>query len=297
MALDVAQVGTTPPARLIVHADDFGLSEAVNLGILDAHLSGVLTSTSVMASGEAFDHAVKLSKDHPSLDVGIHLTLVEERPTLDPKEISSLVGNDGRFHKHATIFARKYLQRRISLDDVRRELDSQIRKVLASGLPISHLDSHQHLHMLPGILKITFDLAGEYDIPWVRFPREALGLHMFKKLSGMARVLQMVVLNSFCCLGERRFAIRTDHFAGFYYGGALNKDNLLSLISNLPVSGTCELMCHPGRDDPSTARGHWAYRWPDELEALTSFETREALKTRGLALTSYRDLPKGSIPA
>lgn len=111
----------------------------------------------------------------------------------------------------------------------------------------------------------------------------------------MGRVLQMVVLNSVCRLGERRFPIRTDHFAGFYYGGALSKDNLLSLISNLPVSGTCELMCHPGRHDPSTARGHWDYRWSDELDALTSLEAQTALKTRGFALISYRDLSRGPM--
>jgi predicted glycoside hydrolase/deacetylase ChbG (UPF0249 family) len=162
--------------------------------------------------------------------------------------------------------------------------------VLASGLPVSHLDSHQHLHMLPGILKITFDLAREFGIPWVRFPCETVSPYMLKKPSGAGRILQMVVLNAFCRAGERHFPVRTEHFAGFYYGGALNRTNLLSLISNLPASGACELMCHPGRHDPAATRGHWNYGWSEELDALTSPDVRAAIEARGFALSSYRDL-------
>lgn len=281
---------------LIVHADDFGLSEAVNEGILDAHLNGVLTSTSIMASAEAFDHAIAISKANESLDIGIHLTLVEERPILDPKAVPSLVDGEGRFHCHATVFAGKYFQKKISLDDVRRELDAQIRKVLATGVRVSHLDSHQHLHMLPGVLKVTLKLAHEHGISRVRFPHEAIRPYMFRKPAGLSRVAQLAVLNMFCGSGKRGFPTSTEHFAGFYYGGALKTENLLELVSHLPSSGTCELMCHPGHADPSASRAHWGYRWPDELEALKNRDVTAALKARGIRLISWRDMPATRTP-
>jgi predicted glycoside hydrolase/deacetylase ChbG (UPF0249 family) len=243
-----------------------------------------------MAGADAFDHAVAIAKANDTLDIGIHLTLVEERPILDPKTVPSLVDGEGRFHRHATVFAGKYFQKKISLDDVRRELDAQIRKVLASGVRVSHLDSHQHLHMLPGVLKITLELAREHGISRVRFPRESIRPYMFRNPAGLSRVAQLAALNMFCGAGKRDFPTSTEHFAGFYHGGALNTKNLLDLVSHLPSSGACELMCHPGHADPSASRAHWGYRWPDELEALKNPDVVAALRARGAELISWRDL-------
>jgi hopanoid biosynthesis associated protein HpnK len=282
---------------LIVHADDFGLSEAVNEGILDAHLNGVLTSTSIMASADAFGHAIAIARANDTLDIGIHLTLVEERPILDPDSIPSLVDGEGRFHRHATVFAGKYFQKKISLDDVRRELDAQIRKVLATGVRVSHIDSHQHLHMLPGVLKVALELANKHGISRVRFPREAIRPYMFRKAAGLNRVAQLAALNMFCSSGKHGFPTSTEHFAGFYFGGSLNTENLLELVSHLPWSGTCELMCHPGHSDPSASRAHWGYRWPDELEAVKNADVSAALKARGIRLISWRDVPAPRAPA
>ncbi|HEY4713486.1 MAG TPA: ChbG/HpnK family deacetylase, partial [Aquirhabdus sp.] len=128
LAIERGVMETT--CKLIVHADDFGISEQVNDGILKAHLNGILTSTSIMATGAAFDHAVSISNSVPSLDVGIHLTLVEEKPLLEMRQISSLLDNNGRFYGHATIFTKKYLFGKIRIDEVVHELDAQIQKVL-----------------------------------------------------------------------------------------------------------------------------------------------------------------------
>src|SRR5262245_59394055 len=98
--------------QLIVHADDFGLSEPVNRGILQAHQQGILTSTSIMAGGTSFRHAVDLARANPSLDIGVHLTLVEERPLLPASELSSLVDGSGRFYSHASVLTRRYLMGR-----------------------------------------------------------------------------------------------------------------------------------------------------------------------------------------
>jgi chitin disaccharide deacetylase len=281
-----------PQLNLIVHADDFGISESVNQGIVEANLGGILTSASIMANGGAFEHAVQLAQMHPSLDVGIHLTLVEEKPILAPETIPSLCAGTGCFHAHAINFTERYFQGRIDLDDVRKELDAQISKVLATGLSISHLDSHQHLHMLPGILKITLELARKYGIARLRFPNEAIRGYMLRKPGGLGRVAQLAVLNAFCALGKNKIPNRPDHFVGFYHGGALNLPNLLEIISHLPASGVCELMCHPGHDDPSSARAHWGYRWPDELAALVDLDVAAALRARSVKLISYRDMPE-----
>jgi predicted glycoside hydrolase/deacetylase ChbG (UPF0249 family) len=125
--------------RLIVHADDFGLSRSVNEGILEAHCRGILTSASVMASGEAFDHAVQLVRATPALDVGVHLTLTEERPALRRTDIPILLNDQRLFHASSGIFMQRYLSQRISLDDVRREIDAQIGRVAAQRVEIGHL--------------------------------------------------------------------------------------------------------------------------------------------------------------
>ena len=104
--------------KLIVNADDFGLSESVNEGIIEAHLNGIVTSASIMANGRAFNQAIKLCHDNPSLDIGVHLLLVEERPVLAPEKVPSLVSSEGRFHKTSKDFARKYLARRLNLDEI-----------------------------------------------------------------------------------------------------------------------------------------------------------------------------------
>src|SRR5881296_625665 len=119
--------------RLIVHADDFGLSERINDGIVQAHRHGIVTSTSIMANGEAFAHAVALAQSAPTLDLGIHLTLIEERPVVSPAELPSLVDAAGGLHPHAIQFCQRYFSGRINLKEVRKELEAQVEKVLATG--------------------------------------------------------------------------------------------------------------------------------------------------------------------
>ena len=276
--------------KLIVNADDLGLSVGVNEGILEAHLNGILTSTSVMANGVAFEHAIRLCRSVPSLDLGIHLTLVEEEPLLSAAAIPSLVDTAGKFHRHATTFMRKYVTGKIHLQDVWSELEAQIKKVLSRGVAISHLDSHQHLHLLPQILRITIALANKYNIPAIRVPREHLRPYMLRHLSGISRVSQLLVLNALCQRATKMLIRRTDHFVGFFFGGNLHEENLHKLLQSLPTSGTCELMCHPGNEDPTTRYSHWGYHWSEELRALTDPEIGKVLRRPGVDLISYREL-------
>ena len=273
--------------KLVVNADDFGLSERVNDGILHSHRHGILTSASIMANGAAFGHAAELARTTPGLDVGVHLTLVEERPLLPVSEVPSLVAPDGRCWGHVTTFTRRYFGGAIDATQVRRELEAQIRRVIDAGLQPTHLDSHQHVHMLPEVLRVTVALAREFGIRWVRFPAEPVAAYM---ASNPARLAQLVALRAFCAAGRGADVARTDSFAGFFYGGRMDGSNLHRVLARLPRTGICELMCHPGYDDPATAYGHWRYQWGRELAALTDPGIRAALERRELRLTSFRNL-------
>jgi chitin disaccharide deacetylase len=282
--------GTPAMRRLIIHADDFGLNEKVNAGILKAHLEGNLTSASVMANGAAFEHAVEICSTLQTLDIGVHLTLVGERPILAGDKVKTLVNTRGRFHDHARQFVQRYFCGFISLNDVRLELDAQIQKVLNTGIRISHLDSHQHLHMLPSILKVSVELAKKYNIPSIRFPREKFYFEMFREWRLLPRIMQLLVLGIFCYLGRNMDAVRTDFFFGFLFGGNLNKQNFLKILKRLPQSGICEIMCHPGAGDSDTSYSNWRYHWQDELNALLDTEITAILQEKSISLISYRDL-------
>ena len=146
--------------QLIVNADDLGLTPAVNRGIVRAFQNGIVTSASLLVTGGAFEEAVALARQNPKLDVGLHLTLVEERAVLDPDAIPTLVDQSGRFPRTSAEFIRRAILGGISWYEVEREIAAQIALFQKTGLPLSHLDSHQHLHM--GI--ITFSCAVKSSI-------------------------------------------------------------------------------------------------------------------------------------
>lgn len=278
------------PSKLIVHADDFGLSEKINEGIIEAHRNGIVTSASIIANGVAFEQAAELCHATPTLDVGVHLTLVEEKPLSDKRDIPSLVDKSGCFYHHATVFIRRYLLSHISLDEVRCELDLQVRKVLASGLKVSHLDGHQHIHMLPAISRIVYQLASKYNIPAVRYPRERLKNYMFREKGSFSKILKLLVLNTFCAFSDGKDSRHPDHFVGVFYAGRLDKRNLQRVIENLPTEGICELVCHPGLHDPRGKYQHWQYRWQNEVDALTDRKIKDLLRRNGIELISYQEL-------
>ena len=291
------RTSTSPPStgcRLIVHADDFGLSEAVNNGVLKAHKEGIVTSTSLMSTGTAFRHAVDLAIATPSLDVGVHLTLVEEAPVLPPQAIPTLVDDQGHLHSNAGSFLKRYLRGKISLHEVQRELEAQVRQAHDAGLTISHLDSHQHLHAIPGVWSIVQGLATQFDIAAVRYPRESIHRYMLSDYARWPRLAQLCALNGFCASVNRGGTKSPEHFVGFFYGGHLDRTHLEIVLLHLPKGGVCELMCHPGLAASPENYSHWSYRWQDELHALTDPGVKALLLENSIELISYKDLVEHS---
>ncbi|MDF2873786.1 MAG: chbG [Sporomusa sp.] len=281
--------------KLIVNADDFGLHENINLGIIAGHTTGCITSTTIMAGGPAFAHAAALAADYRTLGIGVHLTLVGGCPAAEPGQIPSLIDQEGLLCSKYPVFLRKICSAGIRLGDVHRELVAQVRKVLAAGIQVTHLDSHQHLHIVPGIIDIVIDIAREFNIRAIRIPAEPLlffggfrpsagriiGRSGLSVLAGLARLK-----------ARRARLVVPDHFYGMLAGGSMEKRLLNKIIDNLP-EGTSEIMVHPGLDDAILNPVFtWDYHWQQELAAVTSPQVADCLKKNNIDLVSFAGLNK-----
>ena len=279
--------------RLIVNADDFGLHAAVNRGILTAHTEGIVSSASLMAGGAAFDDAVRIAKQCPQLGVGVHLTLVGASPLLPVAEVSSLLDEAGDFYGSYPLFIKRFLRGKIRLAEVERELAAQIDRVRMAGIQPSHLDSHQHLHVLPGIGGLVLDLARRFSIRAIRIPAEPVAF-IGATPATVGRLVGRGGLTMLANLFRQHAAaagIRTsDHFFGMLAGGQLTEPALLAILRRLPP-GDSELMTHPGFADESLADAfRWDYQWDAERQALTAPAVRALLVERQIRLISFREL-------
>ena len=266
--------------QLIVNADDFGLTPGVNRGILQAFQDGIVTSASLLVTGSAFEDAVALAQQNPELDVGLHLTLVEERAVLGPEVLPTLVDETGRFPRTSGEFIRRAFLGRISWDEVEREIAAQIARFQKTELRFSHLDSHQHVHMFPSVFQIVRRLTRGMDNVWIRNPA---GPWRKSPHASLGRWAQRLGLNLTCLaargLRERRQLQMPDGLYGFEVSGCLTRSALKQILRRIP-DGLYELICHPGEDDADTQTrySHWGYQWAEELKALTAPETQVVLK-------------------
>jgi chitin disaccharide deacetylase len=288
------------PCFAIVNGDDFGLSPGVNKGIVRAHREGILTSASLMATGDAFEEAVGLAQDNPNLSVGVHLALVEGRPVSPPEQIPSLVTSRGTFCTSLGAFMMRWLSGRIRRQEVERELAAQVEKVLASGLTVERLDSHMHLHLIPGIFSIAVALARHYRIRGIRLPRESLRHQSLFPPSG-AR-LKRAILTSLAVMYRPHVVkaelVSPDRFRGIMASGHLTERELLSILGTLPP-GVTEVMVHPGYRDPVLEAWPQSrkYARETELEALTSPTIKAFVTTSDIRLINFADLGKLSHAA
>ena len=267
--------------QLVVNADDFGFTPDVNQGIVDSHRRGILTATTLMANGAAFDDALRLARQTPSLDIGCHLvlvggtSLVTGRPF--PQTVSQLL---------------MALVRR----DIRpyEELAAQVRKIVDAGIRPTHLDTHKHTHLAPPVLDAVARLGQEFGVRWVRrpfdFPLNALrgSVPQMKRLTSNALGLMR---RRFHRVLEKHGCRTTDHFAGFQITGRFRTAELVELLTAIP-DGSTELMCHPGYCTEALrhARTRLKESREHELEALVASETQAALQRNGIDLVKYSEL-------
>ena len=286
--------------RLIVNADDFGLTRLVSQGILDAHHNGIVTSTSLMANGGAFEEAIAMAMRAPRLSVGVHLVLTPGIPVSPALEVPTLVDAHGRLYLTARQLLNRIVTHRISLREIEIELRAQIAKVLRAGIILTHLDGHKHLHVLPGISEIVIRLAQEFGIPSVRCPMEELPLaclpHCLR--DPQAGVFRLCLAGRVVSWFARRFRLKLAqarlnypaHFYGLSQTGLLNVERLEEIMRGLP-EGASELMCHPGYTDSLLAKTGTRLLAQRETEsrALMSPRTRELAISEGIQLVSYSE--------
>ncbi|HLS08510.1 chitin disaccharide deacetylase [Lentibacillus sp.] len=245
--------------KLIINADDFGYSRAVNYGIIDAHTEGVLTSTTCLTNMPGAEHAYELGRQHKSLGIGVHLTLTCGRPLLDSHQ--TLVDADGNFKK-LHHYAAKF---HVDQDELYREWKAQIEAFLDSGLTPTHLDSHHHINNREQILPVFIRLANEYKLP-VRsnFDQELAGTKL----------------------------VTTDQFE---YNPEILLADTQTILNHYKDAETVEIMCHPAYLDKSIMENS-SYATPrlEELAAITHPKTKKKLGDKEhFQLITYTDLRRG----
>ena len=243
------------PARLILNADDFGLTRGINRAIGELHSAGVLSSTTLMANGGAFDDAVAVARAHSTLGVGCHIVLIDGTPVLPPSTIPSLIGRDGKnFRSSLVDFVQAVLLGRIDADDVAREAHAQIEKIQRAGIRATHFDTHKHAHIFPSIARPLLQVAERCGIGAVRNPFEpewSLALGQGSRLRRIAIKLIGRGRSRFDAHAQIRAGrvATTDGTVAISATGELNSTTLGEILRALPPSGTYEMCCHPGYND------------------------------------------------
>lgn len=285
--------------RLIVNADDFGFTRGVNRAVVRAFKTGIVTSTTIMANGEAFEDAIELARGNPGLGVGCHLAVVGGRPVAPASEVSSLIDDRGALPATLTQLMLKLARGSVRTDDVVCEFRAQVQRVVTAGIEPTHLDTHKHSHTHPRVMRALAQVAAEFGIKRVRNPFE--NTFSLKRLSPLRKwaYLKQYVLSAAISPGAiqfkrltRRFDLKTpDRFFGVGLTGMLDSTAIRSIMESLG-EGTAELMCHPGEydDDLERARTRLKRERERELEALSDPSLKALAEEQGIQLINYREL-------
>lgn len=276
---------------LIVNADDFGLSREVNDAVIDCHLNGVVTAASAMTNLDAFPHAVELARNCPKLDVGVHLNLTHGHPLNAARDVPTLVCGDA--FAPLSVFARRVLRRSIDIGEVEREWSRQIERARDTGLGVSHLDGHLHLHALPALFPVAVSLARRFRIPWLRLPIERPDRPASVAAGAIPRLGKLMVVSAVSLLQAKPLTNsglkRADTFWGGNLSSALTEAGLLRALKRFPT-GVTEVMCHPGPGiGTSRAMQRRSRCAGDEIAALKAASVRAVVESR-FTLTSFREL-------
>ncbi|WP_348268775.1 ChbG/HpnK family deacetylase [Edaphobacter paludis] len=283
------------PPRLIINADDFGLTPGVNRAIAELYNAKALTSATLMATGAAFDDAVAIAHAHPTLGVGCHIVLTDGAPVSDPRNVPTLLGSDGKTFRPSLLdFIQALVRGVIHEDDIEREALAQIEKLQRAGITVTHLDTHKHTHLFPAVARPLLRLAQHCSIGAVRNPFEPAWSSRLAP-NAFVRRLEFHILS---ILGKKSFqslpqlgdgqVLTSNGTIGVSATGELNEDSLRKILYAMP-EGTWELVCHPGYNDAALASVATRLRTTRniEREALLK-EIPQAVRTLpGLELIHY----------
>jgi hopanoid biosynthesis associated protein HpnK len=274
---------------LIINADDFGFSQGVNAAIIQAHEEGILTSTSLMVSGDAAQEAIALAKDHPQLAVGLHLVLVCGKSVLPPSQIPHLVDSQGNFSSNPTQAGLSYQFNQATRAELRLEISAQLAKFRDSGLNLAHVDGHLHLHVHPVILNILTEFAAEFQIKFIRLPSEELTKNLkIDNRNLLTKIVWSIVFGQLHRYGEGLLKANNIKFADRVYGllqtADMSEKYLLGLIPQIE-SELVEIYSHPALVNTETNNGGEV-----ELAALLSQEVRQLLTVKDFKLSNYNQL-------
>jgi len=287
----------TEMKRLIINADDFGLAPGVNRAIIELGQAGALSSTTLMATASYFSPAVHMAFEQPRLAVGCHVLLVDGVPCLPPREVPSLLDpkTGSSFRISAASFLVDVVRGRVRDQEMEAEAIAQIKRIQSSGLTVSHIDSHKHVHALPRVLAPLLRAARQCGVHCVRNPFEPWWSLRATRPAGRLRRLQVQAMRTqhraFSRLIREHGMTSADGSIGLLATGILNDSVLRSLLKAMP-SGTWELVCHPGYNDQALDRVRTRLRASRETERSALLQViPEAVQTDdALALFDYHRL-------
>jgi hopanoid biosynthesis associated protein HpnK len=292
--------------RLIVNADDFGLTAGVNRAIVETHKDGVVSSATLMASGPRFDDAVEAARSAPKLSVGCHVVLVDGSPVSPPDAVDTLVAirseQPENFYSRLSAFSARAMFGGFDRDQLVAEITAQIRKIQAAGIEVSHLDTHKHTHVFPDVLVAMLRAARVCGVRAIRnpfIPKKSIDGRLFKgkgdlwKRYGQARMLHSFS-RQFHRRTKRAGLLTPDGLIGMIETGSLESAGYSALlrqsIASLP-DGTWELVCHPGYNDADlrAAGTRLLDSRDEERRLLVSAELRQFLDEQKISVISYRE--------
>ena len=287
--------------RLIINADDFGFTAGINRAIVEAHTRGIVTASTLMANGRAFEDAVRLAATVPNLSVGCHIVLTDGEPVLDAKQLPSLTemhSSGPRFRDGIKSFAARALAGRLDRHEIEVEASAQIRKLQSAGVAVSHLDTHKHTHMFPAVLRPLLRAARACGVRAVRNPfgpRKPLkSSALLARPSLWTRYAEVRILRTLAAkfrgVAKREGLVTPDGTLGIVVTGALDEELFRAIAAAIP-EGTWEFVCHPGYndDDLKSAKTRLRESRETELRVLTMPQARQLLLDQGVALISYSD--------
>lgn len=278
-------------SRLIINADDFGLTPGINKSILELHEAGAVTSTTLMARAGATTEGIEKSLETRSLGVGCHVVLVDGEPALRASEIPTLVdGKTGSLRASLVAFLMRLFTGRISKAEIEAEAAAQIAVLQSKGLKLTHIDTHKHTHMFPAVLRPVLRAARAAGIGAVRNPFEPVWAVRATAGASWARAAEVNLLRKMqdrCrqIIAEEGFTT-TDGTIAMVGTGVMNADTVRSLLKQLP-EGTWELVTHPGYNDADLDKVRTRLRASREIEMNALLTVKEF---PGIELISYAEL-------